>query len=133
MSAPAVSLPAEIRELMWLTSVEWEAASGRDVYNDESYAAPVTVECWIEPMGLSGGIEAFRASISGTTDLTTDEPTLELYFDGSDANVQTFTMSDRFTPGEFPQLGIRLQPRRISVLHGPNFDNAEPWIVIVGL
>ncbi len=129
----AQSLPAEIAEVMTVHNVLWESNQGIDGYGQQSYADPVEIDCWMEPAGLGGGLEANRAPLGGNSDQTDVEPQLELYFNGDDPRVRSFTLDDRFTPGGIGATGQKLKPKRISPLYGPPFDNKNPWLVVVGL
>src|SRR5882672_3878591 len=102
---------------MTVVSCSWEKWNVIDGYGQQSYAAPVVIDCWMEPAGLSGGVESNRASLAGDSDATDVEPQLELYFDGDDANVRSFTLDDRFTPGGIAATGQKLKPKRIGPMY----------------
>ena len=121
---------------MYNTTALWESANdttGRDVFGQPSYAAPLEINCWMEPegIGVNAGMTDSRAPISGTILEQTRRPELSLYFDGDDANVRSFKMTDRFTPPTTAGAGIAMMPTVIETLHGPNFDNLNPWVVRV--
>lgn len=126
---PSLSLPRDIWELMTI-DITWEAFQGFDGHAEPSYAAPVTLQCWQESHGLvGGGLEVFRAA-----DGTTVEPQWDLYFDGDQTNVQDIQLYDRFTPVGVATVGNQsLQAVRVSTWYGPNWDNTNPWLVLVTL
>lgn len=128
MSAPPTALPAQIAELMTV-EVTWEASLGQDGYAQSGYAAPVTLEGWVEPYGISGGVVVTRRG-----DGTVAEPSYELYFDGDDVRAQGFTILDRFTLPSAVETPLRpLQPIKIATMAAPPFDNEAPWLIQVTL
>ena len=128
MSAPPTALPAQIAELMTVY-VKWEASLGQDGHGQSGYSAPVTLVGWVEPYGISGGVEVMRRA-----DGTQVNPSYDLYFDGDDARVRGFTILDRFTMPSAVETPTRpLQPLKIATLAGPPFDNENPWLVSVTL
>ena len=133
MTSPATSLPFAIRELMWNTIVSWEQAGAVDGAGQPSYATPVQIDCWVEPEGIGSnvGVVDSRANVNQTILQQTRRPELSLYFDGDDANVRSFKLTDRFTPATTAAAGIAMMPTTIETLYGPNFDNQYPWIVVV--
>lgn len=140
MTSPVNSLPFPIKELMTNVTVLWEQAAGteaaptRDVYGQPSYAAPVQINCWMEPegMGMNAGMTDSRATFNQAILQQTRRPELSLYFDGDDPNAQQFKMLDRFTPPTTGGADIALMPTVIETLYGPNFDNQNPWLIRVG-
>lgn len=125
-----VSLPLDVKALMTVP-VLWEAFTGFDVFaQPNAYAAGITLYCWQELHGLSdAGMKPHRH-----IDETIVEPIYNLFFDGDDARVLTFTLYDRFTPnGVFSSSQQRLQATFIETMFGPNFDNVNPWLVAVSL
>lgn len=126
---PTLSLPRDIWELM-TTTVVWEAFLGFDGHAEPSYASPIYVTCWQESHGLTGGgLEVYRRA-----DGTVVEPQWDLLFDGDDANVQNFQLYDRFLPGGIgTDPAQKLQAVRLATFLGPNFDNTNPWIVLITL
>lgn len=126
MSGPATSLPPELAELMTLT-VAWEKAKGQDGYGQQSYAAAVDLSCWVEEFGfIGGGMVTTRKGANTDVD-----PKYSLYFDGSDARAQGFSMYDRFTLPSVFATDKPLQPSVINTISGPNFDNQAPWLIEV--
>lgn len=126
---PTLSLPRDIWELM-TTSVQWEKFQGFDGHAEPSYAAPVALTCWIEPhTTATAGMEAYRKA-----DGTVTEPVYDLYFDGDNANVKSIVLYDRFLISAVA-VGVeqKLQAVRVEQLLGPNFDNTNPWLIIVTL
>lgn len=126
---PSFSLPRDIWELLTV-EVTWEAFQGFDGHAEPSYASPVTLQCWQESHGLvGGGLEVFRSA-----DGTVVEPQWDLYFDGDQTNVQDIQLYDRFTPGGVATVGDQsLQAVRVSTWYGPNWDNTNPWLILVTL
>lgn len=128
---PTLSLPRDVFELMTV-EVIWEAFQGFDGHVEPSYAAPVSLICWQEAHGVSGGaggMEVFRHA-----DGTVVEPRWDLYFDGDNSDVRSFQLYDRFTPsGVTSDSEQRLQAVMVNTLYGPNFDNTNPWLVLVTL
>ena len=128
MSGPPTAMPPQIAELRTV-DVIWEAATGQDGYGQVGYAAPVTLQAWVEPYGLTGGVESTRRQ-----DGTVVEPQYELYFRGDDVSSRAISSTDRFTLPETVDAQQRpLQPVRVSTLAGPPFDNPTPWLVTVTL
>jgi len=131
MSGPQpVSLPLDVKELMTVPII-WEAFQGFDEFAQPvAYAAPVTLYCWQEPHGLtSAGLEAHRRN-----DETVVEPVWDIYFDGDDPTARSFTLYDRFQPnGVYSSTAQRLQAVKIETFYGPNFDNVNPWLIVVSL
>ena len=134
MTSPTTSLPFAIRELMTNVTVEWEQAGATDDFGQPSYAAPVEINCWMEPegIGVNAGMTDSRANFNQTILQQTRRPELDMYFDGDDPDAQSFKMTDRFTPPTTAGTGIALMPTIIETLYGPNFDNVNPWTVRVG-
>jgi hypothetical protein len=110
-------------------SCSWERSTGPDGYGQPVYASPVTLKCWIEQSGfVAGGLEAVRRPPNTAVDIEFD-----LYFNGSDTNVQSFTVLDRFS---IPTVGIegrKPQALFLATDFGPPFDNQAPWLVKVTL
>ncbi len=133
MTSPAASLPFAIKELLSNTTVLWEQAGAVDVFGQPSYAAPVEIDCWMEPEGLgtSAGVLDSRAGVSGTILEQTRRPEVSLFFDGDDANVRSFKLTDRFTPATTAAAGVAMMPTTIQTMYGPPFDNVNPWLVHV--
>ena len=129
MSAPSVSCPPEIKELMTVP-VTWEKFLGFDGKADPSYAAPVTLYCYKESHGLmQGGLEAIRKA-----DETTADPDWDLFFSGDDVSPESFSLYDRFTVHvAVGDTGFTTQPASINTIVGPNFDNTNPWLICVSL
>ncbi len=133
MTSPATSLPFAIKELMTYTSVTWEETLGQNQHGEINYVAPVEIPCWMEGEGfVNAGVNAARAQGNAIIEQMTRELELELYFDGDDSRVQSFKMTDRFTPNNPGGAGIALQPTIINTFWGPNFDNASQWLTVVG-
>jgi hypothetical protein len=128
MSGPATALPPDIAELLTI-SCQYEKNTGLDGHGQPTYAAPITLQCWCEQSGfVAGGLEAVRRAANTTVDVEFD-----LYFNGSDANVQGFTVLDRFS---IPVVGIegrKPQALFLATEFGPPFDNQAPWLVKVTL
>lgn len=126
-----ISLPPEIRSLM-TQEVVWEAFQGFDGHAEPSYAPARSLTCWQEAHGVSGGaggMEVFRRA-----DGTTVEPRWDLYFNGDDRDARTIQLYDRFTPGGVTTDDAqRLQCVMVNTLYGPNFDNQNPWLILVTL
>lgn len=89
-------------------TVSWEHYTGQDGHGDPVFDPAVTVKCWIEERGFAGGILARR-----TAHADTFEPYYDIYFDATDANVQTFDLRDRFTVTSQPSGQHPTQPDRI--------------------
>ena len=134
MSAPPTSCPAEIIELMTITTVMWEQALTTDLHAQWSYAAPVEMNCWLEGEGYGSGTGTTisRANFDQTILQQTRRPELDMYFDGDDARARSFTMNDRFTPLTTANAGVKLMPTAIETFYGPNYDNEYPWLIKVG-
>lgn len=134
MSAPYTSLPAEIRELMTNVTVLWEQSLATDLHAQWTYASPVELNCWMEGEGYGSdtGTTNSRANFNQTILQQTRRPELDMYFDGDDTRVQSFKMTDRFTPPTTANAGVKLMPTAIETFYGPPFDNETPWIVKVG-
>lgn len=110
-------LPREIRRLM-TQIVQWESVASRDGHGDETYAAAVGLACHVEM-----NVDADRLP-----DENRAVPRQDLYFDGGDERVQSFTLSDRFTvPGVGG--GQRLQAKSIDTVYGP--PPGDSWLVKV--
>jgi hypothetical protein len=121
----SLGLDLNIQSMMQ-NSIVWEAYASQDGHGDASFAAPVTLPCWIEAAGMStGGIVAVRAPHADTYDAE-----IEIFFDGNDSRVQAFTMSDRFTVNSETAAAKTAQPVRINVFRGPT---NEHWITVVSL
>ncbi len=131
MSSPPTSLPAEIAEIMTITTVGYEKSTGVDGYGQSTYAALVDVTCWMENH-IPGGTQAWRAPIQGEALVNTTEAQYDLYFDGQNTVAQGFSMEDRFTVPGYPA-GLPVKPDYINTMFGPPFDNTNPWLVIVSL
>ncbi len=123
---PIPSLPAEIKELMTVP-VTWEKALGQDGYGQQSYAPALTLKCWAEEYGFSSG-GMIGARKGAATDV---DPKYSLYFPGDDSNARAFSMYDRFTVSVVFGDDKPLQPSVINTIHGPNFDNKNPWLIQV--
>ncbi len=134
MTSPATSLPFAIRELMTNVTVDWEQAGALSGAGEPSYAAPVQIDCWMEPegVGTNAGIVSSRAGISGAILEQTRRPELSLYFDGDDANVHSFKLTDRFTLPAPADAGVAMMPTVIETFFGPPFDSQYPWTLRVG-
>jgi hypothetical protein len=133
MTSPTSSLPLPILELMTNVTVLWEQAGAADVFGQPAYAAPVQINCWMEPEGMGSDVGATdsRADFNQTILQQTRRPELTMYFDGDDLRAQSFTLLDRFTPPTTGLLNIKLMPTTIVTLYGPNFDNFNPWLISV--
>ncbi len=128
MSGPATALPPDIAELL-TTTCQWEHTTGMDGHGQPTYASPVTLKCWVEQSGfVAGGLESVRRPPNTAIDIEYD-----LYFDGSDTNVQQFTNTDRFTIAPIGILGRKIQTLFLETTLGPPFDNQAPWLVKVTL
>jgi hypothetical protein len=129
VSGPATALPAEIAELMTV-GVTWEHAIGTDGYGQPHFAAPVTLKAWVEEHGMiQGGLDVIRKP-----DGTMVNPQYDLFFDGDDSRVQSFTLQDRFTlPSIVAGATLTTEPLYLSTKFGPPFDNQAPWLVQVTL
>lgn len=106
-------------------TVSWEAYAAQDGHGDVTYAAAVVLSCWIEAAGLDGGMMGLRQPHADVLDAE-----LDLYFDGNDARVKSFTMNDRFTISTETTASKAVQPVRINVFRGPVDDY---WITVVSL
>jgi hypothetical protein len=133
VTSPTTSLPFPLVELMTNVTVLWEQSGAVDVFGQPSYAAPVEINCWMEPEGLGTDVGATvsRANFDQTILQQTRRPEVTMYFDGDDARAQSFVLTDRFTPPTTGLLEIKLMPTTIVTLYGPNFDNFNPWLVSV--
>ncbi len=128
MSGPPTALPPEIAELMTVTAA-WERHTGVDGHGQPIYASPVSLNCWLEQSGfVAGGLEAIRRAANTAVDIEYD-----LYFNGSDTNVQQFTLLDRFTITPVGIEGRKPQALFLDTSYGPPFDNQAPWLVKVTL
>ena len=128
MSGPPTALPPAIAELMTITAA-WEKHTGIDGHGQPIYASPVTLNCWLEQSGfVAGGLEAVRRPTNTAVDIEYD-----LYFNGSDTNVQQFTLLDRFTISPVGIEGRKPQALFLATSFGPPFDNQAPWLVKVTL
>lgn len=112
-------MPPEIRQLMTQT-VAWEAYQSKNSHGDESYADPVDLACHVEL-----AVDADRLP-----DETRVVPRHDLYFDGGDSRVQSFTLNDRFTVGGIAG-GVPLQARQIDPVYGP--PPGDVWTVKVAV
>ena len=74
------------------------------------------------------GLEAVRRPTNTAVDIEYD-----LYFNGSDTNVQQFTLLDRFTISPVGIEGRKPQALFLATSFGPPFDNQAPWLVKVTL
>lgn len=112
-------------------TVAWEGYAGTSTtYGEPNWNAPKNKTCYMEAKGLSG--EAV-AKVSRADD-TVYDPKYQLYFDANDADVQAFTMKDRFTIrstalGATAEI-MRSRPKGMDLLVGPQ---GEAWIKIVTL
>lgn len=132
MSAPPTSLPAEIAELMWTETIcSYEKSLGQTGRAQQVYDTAVDLTCWVEPHSYMG-LEAQRPTIGQTTLTADTEPVYDVYFDGDSAVAQAFSLSDRFTIN-LPGGPTALKPREIATFEGPNFLNANPWLITVRL
>lgn len=105
-------------------SVAWERVTGRDLYADSGYAAPVTIRCFTEErFGAGSGMAAVRRP-----DETTVDARLDVYFDASDVNVALFSLEDRFTLADESAEVVKSKPAQIANFFGPNGD---PWLKVV--
>lgn len=125
MSGPATALPPDLAELMTV-AVAWEKWLGFDGHGEPSYDPPLSLPCWLEEHSTTGGETAVRRA-----DGTTVAPQFDLYFDGSDTDVQGFALWDRFTLPVVAGSTLSLQALAVSTHFGPPFDNQAPWIVRV--
>ncbi len=116
------------------TTCLWEQAGALSGAGEPSYATPVEIDCWMEPegVGTNAGMVSSRAGISGAILEQTRRPELSLYFDGDDANVRSFKLTDRFTPPTVGGAGIAMMPTVIETFYGPPFDDVNPWVCRVG-
>jgi hypothetical protein len=124
-----ISLPPDIKALM-TGSITWEPSGALDGYGQWTYASPVTLTCWTEPHigGLNAGVTAIRKP-----DGTVVEPQLDVYLDGDDDNARLVKLWDRFTPSGIGTEDAALQAVHVETMYGPNFDNVNPWLIIVML
>ena len=134
MTEPPYSLPALVAELMTVTTVEWEESLTTDINGQWSYATPVQIDCWFEGEGYgsSAGSTISRATFDQTILQQTRRPEVDMFFNGSDARAQSFKMTDRFTPLTTATAGVKLMPTSIETFYGPDFDNANPYLIVVG-
>lgn len=117
-----MALDANIRALMKLTCT-WEKSTGLNSHADPTYAAAVTVLCYYEEsVGVLGGVHAVRKADSDTF-----EPGFDIYFDGTDATVQSFAMNDKFTIPALAEMKVKTasQPKRMMTFFGPG---GNPWV-----
>lgn len=113
-----MGLDSNLAALMRNT-VSWEAYAGRDEFGGESYAAPVPLACHVEENVVA------QRTPDGETLLSRQC----VYLDGTDGQVQGFTLKDRFTvPGVAG--GQPSQPVAISPVYGPD---GSAWLVAVTL
>ncbi len=126
-----ISLPPEIFELM-TNIVIWEKFLGFDGHAEPSYAPARNLLCWQEAHGVSGGaggMEVFRRA-----DGSVVEPRWDMYFNGDSADARSIQLYDRFTHNDIGSEGNQsLQAVMINTLFGPNFDNQNPWLILVTL
>ena len=128
MSGPPTALPPDIAELMTVTC-QYERHTGVDGHGQPVYASPVSLNCWLEQSGfVAGGLEAVRRPTNTAVDIEYD-----LYFNGSDTNVQQFTLLDRFTISPVGIEGRKPQALFLATNYGPPFDNVNAWLIEVGL
>lgn len=107
-------------------TVLWERFTSDNAYGDAVYAAPVSLRCLIDEVGVHGGVQNRQHS-----DVTTYDPEVNLYFDGNDTNVQLFSMKDRFTiTGQEGVEVLRSRPDAMGSSIGPQ---GEPWLFVVSL
>lgn len=117
-----MALDANIRALMKLTC-KWEKSTGLNSHADPSYAPARTVSCYYEEsVGVLGGVHAQRKPTQDTF-----EPGFDIYFDGTDPTVQSFSMDDRFTIPALAESKVktRAQPKRMMTFFGPG---GKPWV-----
>lgn len=130
MSAPPTSLPAEIAELMWIsTTVGYQQALSGDGFGQQVYADSVALTCWVEPHSYTG-VESERPTLGRTTIGDDKEASYDLYFDGDLAVAQGFGMDDMFTITT-PGGPVSQKPRDIGTYFGPPFDNTNAWLIVV--
>lgn len=115
--------PAEITNLMTNT-VTWERFIGQDGHAVEKYAAPLTVPCWFEEKGMSGGTQ--RVTQPGKT---TMQPLIDIYMDCDQIDASEVTLRDRFTYFVNGQKFFS-QPDRLNIGYGPD---GSPWTLVVTL
>ena len=73
-----------------------------------------------------------RAAGNATISQATRRPELSLFFDGDNATVRAFQYTDRFTLTGIPAASqVALQATNIVTYYGPNFDNKNPWLVVI--
>ncbi len=127
---PVPSCPPEIAELMTQT-VFWEPFLGFDGHAEPSYGPGIELTCWVESPSITGlgGVAANRAA-----DETTVEPKYALIFNGDDPSARQIQLWDRFTSFNTASEGTHpLQATQVNTLHGPPFDNQNPWLIQVVL
>lgn len=118
---------ANIRALMKL-ECKWEKATGLNSHADPSYAPARTVLCYYEEsVGVLGGVHAIRGP-----ERDTYEPGFDIFFDGTDETVQSFSMDDRFTIPALAETKAKTgsQPKRMMTFYGPG---GKPWVRMVAL
>lgn len=119
------TLDSNILSLMNQT-VSWERFTSDNAYGDAQYAAPVSLKCFVEGSYSRGGVVNKQGK-----DVTTYDPEMNLYFDGNDANVQLFSMKDRFTVSA--QEGVEVLRGRPDSMGTSSGGQGEPWLFVVSL
>lgn len=119
-----MSLDPNLAALMTL-DCSWESKTGVDLHGQDTWADPVTLKCY----PAFGALQIQRPN--GTV-YNSDQA---LYFDASDANVQTFKLGDRFTSVGIAG-GQTLEAVAIEPNYSPGPSLGAPmaaWIVEVRL
>lgn len=131
---PPFSLPPQIAKLMTNLQVMWEQSLVSDINGQWSYAPKIQIACWMEGegLGINAGMTNSRANFNQDILQQTRRPEIDLFFNGSDPRVKSFTMTDRFTPLTTAGEGIAMMPSTIETFYGPPFDSRSPWLICVG-
>ena len=134
MSQPSTSLPAEIAELMSVTVAQWSQSLVTDGAGQWTYADPIQIDCWLEGegYGIHAGVTNSRPNFNQNILQQTRRTEIDLYFDGDNANAQSFKMTDTFTLTLPGYQGLSMMPSVIETFFGPPFDNFSPWCILVG-
>jgi len=124
-----ISLPPEIAALMTGT-VTWERWIRFNGKAEPEFAAAEELTCWIEPLATqsAGGAVPKRRTEDWTVDLQ-----YTLFFNGDDPLAQQITTFDRITLSTPFSSDKPLQPDYVQAYYGPPFDNANAWLIEVGL
>lgn len=106
-------------------SVSWQSKTGTDKYGQDTWAAAVSLKCY----------PSYGSKQVQRRDGTVYESSMSLYFDGNDANVQTFQLGDKFTSpgmaGGQTQEAVEITP---EFSPGPSLNEGmTQWMVEVML